>query len=151
MGLKAEMTELLPKAIAWARKQEFLAKYNGSPLTEDQMEAACRVGVRQPDLIRLMCVEHPPQPDDPDLRRISSLVGLLGPDTSGLTLGYAIFIVRGHETMRLISHECRHVYQCEQYGLIDVFLPNYLSQVVAYGYYNAPLEVDARNHEILSL
>ena len=65
----------------------------------------------------------------------------------GLTLGYGIFIVSGHYTVRLISHECRHVYQYETLGSIDKFLPVYLQQIVEFGYAGAPLEVDARAYE----
>ena len=66
----------------------------------------------------------------------------------GLTLGYAVLICRGHESRpRLLSHEFRHVYQYEAAGSIAAFLPAYLEQIVAFGYFNAPLEADARTHE----
>jgi hypothetical protein len=141
----------LPKAIEWARKQEEIAEKEGSSLRDKLVEVARRVGVQQPDSVRLMTVDRLPQPDDPELQEAAQQTGLLGPGMVGLTLGYAIFIVKGHETIRLISHECRHVYQYEQYGSIDDFLPNYLGQVVAHGYRNAPLEIDARNHEIQTI
>jgi hypothetical protein len=70
---------------------------------------------------------------------------------AGLTLGYAVFVCRGHETRRLLSHEFRHVFQYEQNGAIAGFLPLYLQQIVTMGYQNAPLEMDARAHEITAL
>ena len=77
------------------------------------------------------------------------VTGLLGPNMVGLTLGYAVLVCRGHEaTPRLLSHEFRHVHQYEIAGSIAAFLPGYLHQIVAYGYANAPLEIDARNHEL---
>ncbi len=82
------------------------------------------------------------------LRQAAIETGLLGPNMVGLTLGYSIFLVNGHESARLISHECRHVYQYETFGSIERFLPVYLQQLVTYGYQDAPLEVDARTHEI---
>ncbi len=66
----------------------------------------------------------------------------------GLTLGYAIFVRVGHVDTRLISHECRPVYQHESHGGIAAFLPVYLAQVVSAGYDSAPFEIDGRNHEI---
>jgi hypothetical protein len=66
----------------------------------------------------------------------------------GLTLGHSIFIVRGHKDRRLLSHELRHVHQYEHHGSIAAFLPVYLQQIVEVGYANAPLEADARAHEI---
>jgi hypothetical protein len=74
----------------------------------------------------------------------------LGPSGHGLTLGYAIYVCRGKESLRLFSHECRHVYQYEQAGSIEAFLPIYLRQVAMFGYANAPYEVDARAHELRS-
>lgn len=142
---------LLHKVIAWAVAQESVAEKTGSPLLGEYLEAARRVGVRQPDLIRHVSVERVPLPDDPELRKMALQAGFLGPTTIGLTLGYAIFIVRGNNNVRVISHECRHVYQYEQYGSIDNFLPAYLGQVAACGYRDAPLEVDARDHEIQAI
>jgi len=73
---------------------------------------------------------------------------MLGPDMAGLTLGYGIYVRHGHDTLRLLSHEFRHVYQYEAAGSIAAFLPGYLQQIVTVGYDDAPLEVDARVHEI---
>lgn len=148
MDLKTELSRLLPKAIDGAKKQEKRAKEVGFPLQETLFPVARQVGVQQPESIRLMLAESLPRPEDPELQEAAEQTGLLGPGMVGLTLGYAIFIVNGHETVRLVSHECRHVYQYEQYGSIDEFLPVYLGQIVAYGYNNAPLEVDAKRHEL---
>jgi len=103
------------------------------------------VGKILQDLIRLFAA----------LGRIDTLqpahrAGLLGPETLGLTLGYGIFIVSGHDTVRLLSHEFRHVYQYETLGSIEKFLPVYLQQIVDFGYADAPLEVDAREYEMHS-
>lgn len=89
-----------------------------------------------------------PLPDDDALRAIALDTGLLGPDAIGLTLGHAIFIVEGHESRQLLTHECRHVHQYETAGSIAAFLPVYFQQLVTVGYYDAPFEVDAREHEI---
>ncbi len=65
----------------------------------------------------------------------------------GLTLGHCIYICLGHNSNRLLSHECRHVHQYEIAGSIATYLPNYLQQIVDFGYEDAPFEVDARAHE----
>jgi hypothetical protein len=65
----------------------------------------------------------------------------------GLTLGHSIFICRGHQTRRLLSHELRHVHQYEAHGSIAEFLPVYLQQIAEVGYANAPFEIEARAHE----
>jgi hypothetical protein len=73
---------------------------------------------------------------------------LCGPGTVGLTLGYAILILRGHIGSCLLAHELRHVYQCEAVGSIAAFLPVYLWQIAMVGYEGSPLERDARGHEV---
>src|SRR5207244_4851795 len=116
---------------------------------EPGLALARRVGVRQPEHIRVSVVDRLPLPDDAALRNAAIQTGLLGPNMIGLTLGYAVLVCRGHEaTPRLLSHEFRHVHQYEVAGSIAAFLPGYLQQIVTYGYANAPLEIDARTHEL---
>jgi hypothetical protein len=58
--------------------------------------------------------------------RLASTLGWHTPCMIGLTLGHSILIVRGYMGNRLVSHECRHVYQYEIHGSIAAFLPVYL-------------------------
>ncbi len=145
--LAAALPRLLPKAIAWdeARSAEILA--SGTPLTDLELRLAHFVGVQQPERVRILEVREIPKPQDPQLREAVAATGLIGPLTIGLTLGYGIYIVVGHSTNRLVSHECRHVYQYEEAGSIRNFLPVYLKQIASVGYAAAPLEIDAREHE----
>lgn len=151
MDLESELPELLPIAVEWAEQQEERALEAGRPLSEEMVGVARRVGVVAPESVRILRVESLPQPGDPKLHSAAEETGLLGPGMIGLTLGYAIFIVANNETVRLVSHECRHVYQYESHGGISSFLPIYLGQIVRYGYLNAPFEVDARSYEVTSI
>ena len=54
----------------------------------------------------------------------------------------------GKGPSQLFSHECRDVYHYETFGSIGEFMSIYLQQIAQYGYEDAPLEVDAREHEI---
>jgi hypothetical protein len=145
--LATELPKLLPGAIAWAeaRSNEILA--SGETLTDTGLRIARSVGVTHPERIRILEVAQMPLPDDPQLRFAALQTGLLGPNIAGLTLGHGIYIVRGHGSNRLVSHECRHVFQYETAGSIAVFLPVYLQQIAVVGYEHAPLEIDARAHE----
>jgi hypothetical protein len=138
----------MPKAITWAESKsaEIIAK--GVPLSDFDRKLAHLVGVRDPESIRILKVPVIPLPEDPELRQAAFAAGMLGANTIGLTLGYGIYLARGHKTNRLVSHECRHVNQYEVAGSIRTFLPQYLAQIAAYGYEQAPYEVDARTHEI---
>ena len=148
MDLRTLLPQLLPHAIAWAEFQAGHVAAVGMPLPEELAPVARRVGVRRPELIRMILVDELPLPEEPLLREAPLETGLLGPGMVGLTLGYSIFVISGHDTVRLISHECRHVYQYETLGSIDRFLPAYLQQIVEFGYASAPFEVDARAYEI---
>ncbi len=145
--LAAELPRLLPDAIAWAESESSRALREGSPLDAMGVRLARAVGVRQPEHIRIVEAHALPFPADEELRFAATQAGLLGPDMTGLTLGYAVFVRAGHVSSRLLSHEFRHVYQYETAGSIAAFLPLYLEQIVVYGYEQAPFEVDARANE----
>lgn len=151
MNLEKELPRLLPLAIAWAESQAQLIASEGTKLPSNLIEVARRVGVQNPHRIRTTLVNRLPFPEEPMLRQAAIEAGMLGPEMVGLTLGYSIFIVHGHDDVRLISHECRHVYQYETLGSIEQFLPVYLQQILENGYHHAPLEIDARAHEITNL
>jgi len=135
-------------AIAWANFQSEHVALLGQPLSPQLTEVARRVGVRQPQRIRVKLVDELPLPEEPLLRQAAIQTGLLGPGMAGLTLGHSIFVVHWQDSLRLLSHEFRHVHQYEALGSIEAFLPVYLQQIVDFEYAFAPLEVDARNHEI---
>ncbi len=147
MGLHETLPMLMPHAIVWAEDRAHEAALSGIGLNDHFHAVAQSVGVIQPELIRLALVDSLPMPQDPMLKEAAIQTGLLGPGMVGLTLGYAVFICHGHNTVRLLSHEFRHVYQYEQAGSIAAFLPVYLEQIVRFGYENAPYERDARKYE----
>lgn len=148
MDLSAELPILLPKAVAWAETRAAAAIASGKKLSDTQATLARAVGVRQVDRVRIQAVDSIPAPDDAQLREAAAQTGLLGPNTVGLVLGYAVFLRKDFESSRrVLSHELRHVYQYECYGSIKAFLSVYLPQLVQFGYAGAPLELDASAHE----
>ena len=147
-SLESLLPILLPSAISWMKEQSALVLESGSPLTDTGTRLAQAVGVSCPENVRISIVPRLPLPDDPTLRDVALQTGLLGPNMIGITFGYGIYICDGHMSNRLISHECRHVFQYETAGSIDAFLPIYLHQIATVGYDNAPYEIDAREHEI---
>jgi hypothetical protein len=141
------LPHLLPSAVAWAEAESRHANETGYPLNPTNLAIAKRVGVLHPELIRIRLVDALPLPEEPALRQAALAIGFLALGGVGLTLGYSIFVVRGQISLRLLSHECRHVYQYEAAGSITAFLSAYLHQIATVGYENAPLEQDARAHE----
>ena len=144
----AILPAILPKAIAWAEAQSTHILAQGTPLDAAGIEDARRVGVANPEAIRIMVLSRMPLPDDEGLRLLAGDTGLLGTGTLGLTLGHGIFILDGYASRPLLTHEFRHVHQYEQAGSIGAFLRTYLEQIFTVGYEDAPLERDARAHEL---
>jgi len=130
MDLRAALPLLLPKVIAWAEGEALRVATSGRTLTAQELGLARKVGVTKPDLIRIESVNRLPMPHDPSLQAAAIQTGLLGPDMVALTLGYSLFVCRGHETRRLLAHEFRHVFQYEKAGSITAFLPVYMQQIV---------------------
>ncbi|NTZ81941.1 hypothetical protein FCJ61_02625 [Burkholderia metallica] len=137
----------LPAAVAWAEAEAARGIAQGAPLTPGQAADARTVGVAQPERIRVMAVDRMPFPETPTLAAIARDTGLLSPGTIGLTLGHAVYVLRGQDTRRLLTHEFRHVHQYEAAGSIGAFLARYLHEIATVGYHDAPLEADARQHE----
>jgi hypothetical protein len=145
--LRTVLPLLLPGAIAWAEARSLEVSQQGTALDADGIAIARQVGVQRPELVRVAVVDSLPLPEEANLKAAALQTGLLGPGMVGLTLGHSIFICRGHQTRRLLSHELRHVHQYEAHGSITEFLPVYLQQIAEVGYENAPFEIDARAHE----
>lgn len=146
--LSAALPTIVPKAIAWAEEQATFIAEEGRPLSASLFDVAQRVGVAHPERIRVLEVPTLPLPSDPELKDAVLGAGLLGPEMASLTFGYSVYVCRGHGHIRLLSHEFRRVQQYESAGSIAEFLPVYLEQIAAVGYQSAPLEVDARAHEV---
>jgi hypothetical protein len=146
--LRESLPFITPLAIEWAERVSAAAAVSSPTLSAGGLEIARRVGVKQPERVRVAVAKELPFPDHPALQAAATQTGLLGPHTAGLTLGYTVFIREGFLDVRLLSHELRHVAQYEEAGSIANFLPLYLAQIAEVGYEAAPFEVDARNHEI---
>jgi hypothetical protein len=142
-----DLHELLPKAVMWAERQSSLILCNGAPLNSNETELAVRMGVTKPHQVRILVAPEFPRPEDPQLFAFAERAGFFKPEMHGLTLGHGVFIRDGYRANRLVSHECRHVYQYEQHGSIEAFLRVYFAQITQFGYSGAPLEMDAYANE----
>ena len=134
--------------VRWASEHYQIIQNTGSSLSEVGLALARRVGVLEPERIRVLLVDEVPIHNDPLITDLAKSVGMLDEPTARLTLGHSIYIARGCESARLYSHEFRHVYQYETYGSIPAFMDEYLPQVLTLGYGKAPLELDAQAFEI---
>lgn len=148
MIIRATLPLLVLLAVRWANKHNNKIQQEGESLTSKEKQLAQKVGVVDVEKVRLLVVPKIPTPQHPVLTRASKAIGFMSSSPAGLTLGHSIYICENFRSERLLSHELRHVQQYEHYGSIKQFLREYLSQIFEYGYTNAPLEVDARQHEV---
>lgn len=140
-----QIDELLPAAERFLAKNQAEALEKGVALTPSQIALAKRVGIKQPELVRLYYVERLPMPSDPKLEAAARRFGYSSPYIDANTFGYGIWIEHDAKgDQELLAHELIHVRQTEQLGQREM-IRQYLTQLYIYGYRNAPLEQEAYN------
>ena len=139
-----DLIKLIPRAIVWAQDQEQQILQNGVPLSNTQLEDARIISLKCPEKVRLLNVNQIPLPEDPELKLAAQAIGLITPNTIGLTLQYGIFIRTDHWNDRgTVRHELVHTSQYERLGGVQQFLNQYLIECMQFGYPNGPLEQEA--------
>ena len=118
--LAANLPSLLPGAIDWVSTQSNLILKTGRALDQQELMIARDVGVQAPEKVRVQLVSKLPLPEEPFLREAALETGLLGPSMIGITFGFGIYIVEQTFSLRLLSHELRHVHQYESYFFNEV-------------------------------
>ncbi len=134
--------------IRWADEQYRIIQDAGTELNDAGVDLARSVGVLEPTRIRVLLVDKVPIMDDPAILNLAKSVGMMNGSVLGMTFGHSIYIARGFESVRLYSHEFRHVYQYETFGSLEAFMDEYVQQVLTFGYSKAPLELDAKEFEV---
>jgi hypothetical protein len=142
--MELQAIALISKAVEWATVQQRHILTSGRTLRANEIDTARAVGVSQPEKIRIKEVSSIPAPQDSVLAQTALQAGFIWDNMAGLTLFYGIFIREDSYDRELLAHECRHVCQYEQRGTIRAFLQEYIPQVLASGYDDAPLEKEAR-------
>jgi len=143
-AILSQFDRLLPLAVSWVGKQERRMLRIGVPLNEQELADAKTIGVAEPERVRLVQLDRVPFPTDPLLKAAATAIQFLTPKTCGLTLRYGIFVRSDCWRDRaLIAHELVHVMQYERFGGILPFLRQYLTECIAIGYPEAPLEQEA--------
>ena len=140
---------IVPLACSWAKRQERLINRDGVALTPSQIADAQRIGVKEPERVRLRSVAEIPLPLHPLLKAAAKKTGLLSSDTIGLTLRYGIFIRSDcWGDRKLVVHELAHTAQYERLGGFHPFLKLYLDECITPpGYPFGPLEREAERIE----
>src|SRR5476651_1182861 len=91
-GAISQLEALLPLAVTWARKHQEVILANGVPLTEPELFEARRVGIKQPERVRLLSVASIPFPEHPLLQAACRATNFVPESPRGLTLCYGIYL-----------------------------------------------------------
>jgi hypothetical protein len=139
-----QLENLLPLAVQWAADQERRVLCEGVRLSPTELADAKKIGVQNPERVRLLRVETIPVPANPMLRAAGASINFLTAAPRGLALDYGIFVRADHWRDReLIAHELVHTAQYQRLGGILPFLQTYIFQCATVGYQHAPLELEA--------
>jgi hypothetical protein len=138
-----ELPALFPYVVDWISSLEKQAQESGRALTPIEFNLAQRVGVAHPEEVRILSVSRIPLPSHRRVKQLARRVGLLNADTGGLTAGYGVIVRRDcAKNLRLLAHEFVHLAQYERLAR-EGFLQEYIQQIAAHGYLNAPFEQEA--------
>jgi hypothetical protein len=144
-SLVSQLETLLPLAVSWARENQSKILEEGVPLSEPELFEARRVGVKQPERVRLLSVPTIPFPAHPLLQAACRTTNLVPESPRGLTLFYGIYLRSDCWRDRsIVVHELVHTAQYERLGGIDPFLRSYLGECMTFGYANSSMENEAR-------
>lgn len=144
LALRLVLPAALPIAVRWARRHETRIRERGFPLDPGALQDAWDVGVRHPELIRVLLAPSIPDVPLPPLRWAARTAGLSLAGAAGLSLGYGLYVRSDcFPDRQLLVHECVHTAQYERLGGLRPFLHRYLEECLRFGYLNAPLEREA--------
>jgi hypothetical protein len=139
----AWLDAVAPKATKWFLAQEASLVKRGRPLTAEETELARRMGVRRPEMVRVLVLAGFPLPDDPELSGQVKALGFGSDDAGGFSMGYAVLVKPRFQSERwLLAHELVHVSQRERLGS-ETFIRRYLLELRTVGYSRSPLEMEA--------
>jgi hypothetical protein len=138
-----ELPALFPHVVDWISCLEKKAQDSGRALVSIEFNLAQHVGVARPEEVRILSVSRIPLPSHPRVKQLAKQVRLLSADTGGLTAGHGVIVrLDCADNLRLLAHEFVHVAQYERLGR-EGFLQEYIQQIAAHGYPNAPFELEA--------
>ena len=138
-----QLESLVRVAVEWVSEQQERVLRDGVPLSIRELSDALRVGVKDPERVRLLQVESIPAPTHPALKAMGNLVPGM---PRGLTVQYGVFVRSDQWRNRaLIVHELVHTSQYERLGGIEPFLRQYLWECTTVGYNQSAMEAEAVN------
>ena len=143
-SLVSQFETLLPLATQWAAEQQERILRHGVPLSDSEISDARRIGVKEPERVRVLRVQAIPSPDHPALVAACGATNLIPAAPRGLAIFYGLFIRTDCWRDRaILAHELAHTAQYERLGGIGPFLRQYLFECATAGYAKSSMEHEA--------
>jgi hypothetical protein len=140
-----QVSALLPLAEEFVFSNGKEALENGIALNSHQLIIAKKIGLKNPEKVRIYYVNQLPSPSDPTLAALAIKTGFSSPMVRANTFGYGVWIMSSAKgDPVLLTHEFVHVRQAEEMGLSEL-IKQYLMQMFIYGIDKAPMEIEAQN------
>ena len=142
------LDEYLEKSIRFLELHEELYISTGRKLSSEELDLARKMDIKYPEKIRVAVVEEFPLPEDEILREKFISFGFNSPETLGRNYGYAVTLKpRAKSNLSVLSHEFVHVAQVERTDRRH-WVERYLVEILRFGYFGAPLEIEAYEKQI---
>lgn len=142
-ALVQQVGALAPLVEAYVLENQAIALKEGIPLAASQMAMAQEMGILRARDVRILYVEKLPFPSDPVLATAAKKYRYDPSAMVGYAYGHGIWIANGVKNdPTVLTHELIHVRQMEQTGLRE-HIRLYLTQLVVFGYREAPIEIEA--------
>jgi hypothetical protein len=142
-AVRIKLDRFYPRVQAWYDAVEARYLPLGRPLTAQEMDDARRLGVLQPQDVRVVVLDAFPMPEDVELRTEAERHGLGSRMEAGRTMGHAILLKPWTaDEPTVLRHELVHVAQTDRLGR-EGFLRRYLLELEMLGYARSPLELEA--------
>ncbi|GAA0716945.1 hypothetical protein GCM10009105_23780 [Dokdonella soli] len=140
-AVTAEVERILPDAVGVAQTRERWILKRGRALTDSEIALARRIGVQEPERVRISTVQN--------FRTPEPKFGGPNPSICAITSGHGIQVNSLCPRQRhILAHELTHVTQFERLGMLE-FEREFLIQMILVGSTRAPLETQARENETL--
>ena len=138
-----KVDNFLPKVIAWYSQVEQELTPTGRSLTAEETQNALALGVKSPDLVRVVILDEFPMPTDERLLAEAKRYGLGSRAEGGRSIGYLVLLKpRVATSPAVLRHELVHIAQQDRMGK-ESFLRRYLLELEMMGYARSPLELEA--------
>lgn len=133
---------LAPSLARWSEAREASIMTNGQVLPAALIRFAKELNIDDPEAIRVELRQKIPMPIPEPLVSMAQKLRLPIFHPSGMCLGRCLSCQSLDEA--LLRHELIHTLQYQRLGSHRAFMWHYIFQCLHHGYYQAPLEIEAR-------